>query len=216
MRIPGGDLAPARRRRYGGSYGRRRRRRNLRLAAGLVLVLAGAGAAYVLRQDDTAVPDRLATRACPTSTPTPAPTAAAPRSPVRPVVLPAPAQVRLTVLNGTNRDMLAKHVGDQLAALGFVVTGQANAPAALAGPSRITFGPGAGPAATLVSHWVPGSTTLGSARAKPGSVVLVLGSSFVRLATPGEAAAAGRPAAAPAQTSAAAVPEASSSPTCSP
>lgn len=163
------------------------------------------GAAYLLKQDDSAVPARLAV--APSCTPAPSPAATASRAPAagaarpaRPVVLPQPRQVRLVVLNGTSHDLLAKKVGDQLAALGFVVTGQANAAAALPGASRVTFGPGAGPAATLVAHWVLGAEAVGSARAKPGSVQLVLGSSFRRLATPAEAAAAGRvaPTAAPA------------------
>ncbi|MGB8651809.1 MAG: hypothetical protein WCD35_14235, partial [Mycobacteriales bacterium] len=67
MRIPGGDLAPARRRRYGGGYGRRRRRRGPRVLLVLVLLLGvGAGAAYWLRRDDTAVPQRLTSAPCPT------------------------------------------------------------------------------------------------------------------------------------------------------
>jgi hypothetical protein len=195
VRIPGGDLAPARRRRYGGSYGRRRRRRNLRLALAALLLIVAGGAAYLLKQDDTAVPSRLS--ATPTCTATTAPTASrAPSAgaarPVRPVALPQPRQVHVEVLNGTSRSLLAKTVGDQLAALGFVVSGQGNASAALAGSSVVTFGPGAGPAATVVAHWVLGAQPVPSARAKPGSVQLVLGSSFTRLATPAEAAAAGR------------------------
>ncbi|MCW2498340.1 MAG: rane protein [Frankiales bacterium] len=190
MRIPGGDLAPARRRRYGGGYGRRRRRRNLRLALAVLLVAAGAGAAYALRQDDGSVPQRLASTPCPSPSRTPAASTTA-TVPAKAVRLPQPQQVRLTVLNGTSRSFLAKTVGDQLAARGFVVTGQANA-AALTGASTVTFGPGAGPAATVVSHWVLGARAVGSPMAKPGSVQLVLGSSFTRLATPAEAAAAAR------------------------
>jgi hypothetical protein len=191
VRIPGGDLAPARRRRYGGGYGRRRRRRNLRLALAVLLVAAGAGAAYALRQDDGSVPQRLASTPCPSPSPTPAASTTA-TVPAKAVQLPQPQQVRLTVLNGTSRSFLAKTVGDQLAARGFVVTGQANAAAALTGASTVTFGPGAGPAATVVSHWVLGARAVGSAKATPGSVQLVLGSSFTRLATPAEAAAAAR------------------------
>jgi hypothetical protein len=165
----------------------------------VVLLAAGGGAAWLLRHEDTNLPQRLATANCPSATPAPSPSAVA-TVPARAVRLPQPQQVRLTVLNGTSRDFLAKTVGDQLAAYGFKVTGQANAPAALSGPSTVTFGPGAGPAATLVSHWVLGSTTVGSAKAPAGSVRLVLGSGFSRLATPAEAAAAARPAAVPSAT----------------
>jgi len=38
VRSPNGDLAPARRRKYGGGYGRRRRRRSLRIVVGLLLI----------------------------------------------------------------------------------------------------------------------------------------------------------------------------------
>lgn len=191
--IPGGgDLAPPRRRRYGGSYGRKRHRRNRRIGIGLLLLAVAAGAAYLLRQEDASVPGRVATlRPCPTPTVSPTPV------PVQRVVLPRPQQVSLTVLNGTSRDGLAKTIGDRLAALGFVVTDQANAPAALAGASTVTFGTGAEPAGTLVSRWVLGSRLIGNPKAPPGSVQVVLGSGFQRLATPAEVAAASRPAVTP-------------------
>lgn len=162
---------------------------------GLVLLAVAAGAAYLLRQENAGVPGRVATqRLCPTPTATPAPL------PVAPVVLPQPQQVSLAVLNGTSRDGLAKTVGDQLAAQGFVITGQENAPAALAGASTVTFGTGAEPAGTLVSRWVVGSRLFGNPKAPPGSVQVVLGSSFQRLATPAEVAAANRPAPTPTAT----------------
>lgn len=188
MRIPGGDLAPARRRRYGGSYGRRRRRR-IRLFLAVLLVVVGAGAAYLLRKDDTGVPSRVAQQpspqaSCPSATPTPAA--------VRAVVLPRPQQVHLALLNGTARNGLAKAIGDQLAARGFVVTAQGNAPSALAGPSQVAFGRGAQPAALLVSRWVLGSRTVTGPRVPPGTVQVILGSGFARLATPAEVAAASR------------------------
>lgn len=191
MRIPDGDLAPARRRRYGGSYGRRRRRRNLRLGLGLGLLLVAGGAAYLLRQDDSTVPTRLATTpSCASKAPTTASPAAPAPAPV--VVLPAPQQVRLVLLNGTARNGLAKSVGDALAARGFVVTAQGNAPAALAGPSQVVWGPGAQPSATLVARHVIGARAVSSPRSPRGSVQVVLGSEFHRLATPEEVAAAGR------------------------
>ena len=188
VKIPNGDLAPARRRRYGGSYGRRRHRRNMRLGLGLGLLLVVVGSAYLLRHDDAMVPTRIAaTPHC--ASPSPIPTAAAP---ARQVALPRPQQVRLVLLNGTARNNLAKTVGNALAARGFVVTAQGNAPAALAGPSQVVWGPGAQPSAALVAQQVIGARAVNSPRAPRGSVQLVLGSEFHRLATPAEAAAAGR------------------------
>ena len=149
MRIPGGDLAPARRRRYGGAYGRRRRRQQRVLA--LVLVVGiGATGAWLLRRDDTRARDRV------TAGPSPTPCATPSAAPA-PVALPQPRQVRLALLNGTSRNGLAKAIGDQLAARGFVVTAQANAPAALAGASQVAYGAGAAASAELVTHWVLGS-----------------------------------------------------------
>ena len=190
MRIPGGDLMPARRRRrYGGSYGRRRSRNRRVLVLGVVLVAVGAAAAWYLRQDDSAVPSRLAAAptCAPSPTPTPTRTVAA-----RPVVLPQPQAVTLSVLNGTNRSLLAKHVADALAAQGFHVTGQGNARAGLVGPSQVVYGPGAALQARTAALWVPGATLVPRAAAPRGSVQVVLGSAFTRLATPAEAAAARR------------------------
>ena len=206
MRIPGGDLVPARRRRrYGGSYGRRRRRNRRLVLVGVLLVALGAAAAWYLRQDDSRVPARL--QAVPSCSPQPSP--AAPRTPpTRPVALPPPSSVTLSVLNGTNRALLAKHVADALAADGFRVTGQGNARQSLAGPSQVVYGPGAALPARTASLWVPGSVVVAQPRAPRGSVQVVLGSSFGRVATPAEAAAAGRgpaPTAAPTPTAGASV-----------
>lgn len=187
MRIPGaGDLAPARRRRYGGGYGRRRHQRNVRLGVVVLLLAVAAGGAYLLRHDDTKAPSRIAEQK-----PTPCPSAVATTQRPGAPTLPAPSAVRLMVLNGTPRAGLAKTVADQLAAQGFVVTGQGNAPKALAGGSTVVFGAGGQPAATLVSRWVQGSHVAGSSKAARGSVLLVLGGDYQRLSTPAEVAAAG-------------------------
>ena len=205
MRIPGGDLVPARRRRrYGGGYGRRRSRNRLVLVVGVLLVALGAAAAWYLRKDDSGVPARLAV--VPTCSPTPTPSAA-PAAPPRVVALPAPQAVTLSVVNGTTRSLLAKHVADALAAQGFRVTGQGNARVALTGPSQVVYGPGATLQARTAALWVLGATVVPNPRAPRGSVQVVLGSGFTRLATPAEAALARR---APAPTpSAAASPSAS-------
>jgi hypothetical protein len=160
----------------------------VRIGVGALLVAVGAGAAYELRHDDVPVATRgPAARACPT----PAQQQAA-QQPVVPAALPKAQQVRLVLLNGTDRNGLAKTVGDQLAAQGFVVMAQGNAPAALIGASTVTFGTGAEPAATLLARWVLGARLVGNPRAPRGSLQVVLGSAFQRLASPVEVAAAGR------------------------
>lgn len=180
MQIPGGDLAPARRRRYGGSYGRRRRRR-YRVGLALLVVAGGVAAFLLTRTQAPRMPDRLA--ACPT----PSPSASQIQAPT---ALPQPAQVHLALLNGTSRNGLASTVAAELAARGFVVTSKANAPAALPGPSQVVWGAGGQPAAMLLSHYVLGSVVLQGPHAAAGSVEVTLGSDYTRLATPAEVAAA--------------------------
>ena len=181
MRIPSGDLAPARRRRH--------RRRGPLAAVLAVVLLAAAAGAYVLRRDDGAAPAARPS-ACATTGPVAAP--AAPR-------LPAPRTVRLRLLNGTPRDGLARVVGAELSRRGFVVTLTANAPKPLAGHSVVTYGPGARPAATLVAAHTIGATLLPVPSAPRGSIDLTLGTSFVRLRRGPEVAAFLAPSPAPAK-----------------
>ena len=75
---------------------------------------------------------------------------------------------------------------------GFHITGQDNARTSVVGASQVVYGPGASLKARAASAWVPGSTVVPAPKARPGSVQVVLGSSFTRLATPAEAAAARR------------------------
>ena len=203
MRIPAGDLAPARRRRYGGTYGRRRRRTGRALLA-LVAVGLASGSAYLLQRDDSAVPSRItAARHCVTpraSTPTTSPEAS------RPVLrLPAPGSFEVLLLNGTPRGGLGKSVGDQLAALTFRVRVIGNAPP-LAGASVVSYGAGAMPSATLLSRTVLGARALSAPRLPKGEVRLVLGSGYVRLRTAAELAVLAQPTSAPARPAAAPAP----------
>lgn len=189
MRIPSGDLAPARRRkRYGGSYGRSKRRTG-RVMLALVVLVGGGAAAYALQRDDRGAPARVALAPCPSAS------AAGPTSrPAQPVqpppvgTLPQPRQVRLLLLNGTTRNGLGRDIGNQLAARGFVVSGTGNAHALLSGPSQVTYGPGALPAAQVVGRHVVGAALVDAPRTARGSLQLVLGSSFARLRTPAELA----------------------------
>jgi hypothetical protein len=180
---------PARRRRgYGGSYGRKRAR-NRRVVLGVLLVALGVAAAWYLRKDDAAAPARITTlpTCAPSAQPAPAPTRTTAR-----VVLPPETAVTLSVLNGTNRSLLAKHVADALAAQGFHVTGQGNARSTMSGPSQVLYGPGAALQARTASLWVLGSTVVPAPKAARGSVHVVLGTAFTRLATPAEVAVARR------------------------
>jgi hypothetical protein len=186
VRIPSGDLAPARKhRRYG-----RRHRSPWPAVIVVLLVLAVAGGAYAYTQRDD---DEVGSVAQASPCPSPAPVATrAATKPVKPVavVLPAPGKVRFRLLNGTGRDGLAHSVGDALARRGFQVAATGNAPKPLAGASRVTFGPGGRQAATLVALHVGGAQLLPVPAAPRGAVDLTLGSSFVRLRTPAEVHAA--------------------------
>jgi hypothetical protein len=190
VRIPSGDLAPARKRRRGYS---RRRRNPLPVLLAVVLVVAVAIGAYLIRRDDDTAGATPAAARCPSAAPTgkasiaPAPAKAAP------VRLPAPGQVSVRpLLNGTGRAHLALTVGNELARRGFRVAGMGNAPQSLVGASRVYFGPGGRPGALLVSAHVLGSQVVPRPTAGAGSIQLVLGSGFVRLRTPPEVSAYAR------------------------
>lgn len=178
MRIPSGDLAPARKhRRYG-----RRHRNPLPAVLVVLLLLAVAGGAYLLQRGDDEPPTETLARA----TDCPKPVAPKPAAAQQAVVLPVPGTVQLRLLNGTGRNGLARTVGNELARRGFRVAGMGNAPKPLTGATRISFGPGARPAATLVGVHVLGAQLVPVATAPRGSVDVVLGSSFVRLRTAAE------------------------------
>lgn len=187
MRIPSGDLVPARRRRYDGGYGRRRRRRNRRFALlGALLLLVGLAGLWASRDEPAPV-----AAACPS------PTASSSAQP-SPAALPAPGQVRVVLLNGTSRQGLASVVAEQLRGRGFVVVGAGNAPSALAGPSVVTYSAGGQGAAEQLRRYVAGSRVAGAGPVASGAVQLVLGGDFRRLATPAEVLAAALPTPAPA------------------
>jgi hypothetical protein len=151
----------------------------------VLLLAVGAGGAYALQRDDKGAPQRLTT-VSPTKAPCVTPTSA----PAQAVAVPQPQQVRLVLLNGTPRNGLAKTIGDQLAAAGFTITAQGNAPKGVVGDSVVQYGKGALPAGILVSRWVQGSHVAADAKLPAGAVQLVLGSGFARLSTPAEVAAA--------------------------
>lgn len=200
MRIPSGDLAPARKHhRYG-------HRSKLPVVLAFVLVLAIAAVAYVLRRDDAPAATPVTTSLCRAETVTAGPAPASIR-------LPTPAQVRLRLLNGNGKDLLARSVGNELARRGFTVTATGNAPRPLQGVSRVYYGPGGRPAALLASAQVSGATVVPVPKAAPGAIDVVLGSAFVRLRTPVEATAYARQLST-GTVPVAASPQAAPSPTC--
>src|SRR5437867_1243664 len=69
VRIPDGDLVPARKHRYGGGYGRRRRSHRSRLLVAVVAVLlVGTAGAWFLNRQSPSTPQTLSS--CPTPRPT--------------------------------------------------------------------------------------------------------------------------------------------------
>jgi hypothetical protein len=185
VRIPDGDLMPARRHKYRGSYGRSRRRSRGMAVVLLVLVVAGATAWYLRRDDGTPAAQALA------PCPTPSPTAS-------PVPLPPNRLVRVVVLNGTVRQGLAHTVAVQLHARGFVVVREDNFPRAVTGGSVVSYAPGLKGAATVLARNIAGAHVSDQAKAPAGTVEVVLGSGFRRLATPAEVAATGQASVVPA------------------
>jgi hypothetical protein len=162
----------------------------------VLLVAAVAIGAYWIRRDDGTASNAAAGARCPSAVPSVAgsakPTAVTPPVKAAPVRLPAPGQVALRLFNGTTRAKLALTVGNELARRGFKVTGFTNAPKPLAGGSRVYFGPGGRPAATLVSAHILGSQIVPVPTAGRGAVDAVLGSTFVRVRTPAEVSAYAR------------------------
>lgn len=146
----------------------------------MVLLAVGAGAYFWMGHGAKAPVAKASARPCPSSAPSPA-------------ALPLPQQVRLVLLNGTPRANLAAQVAAALHARGFVVTGQGNNPAPVNGASLVSYGAGARGAATLLARHVLGAQVVADPTVAAGSVRLVLGSGFARLATPAEVAAAATP-----------------------
>jgi hypothetical protein len=186
MTIPHGDLAPMRKHRRG--YGRQPRRWPVVVA--VLAVAAIAGGAYALQQRTDGTGPASAPTTCVSASP--AVTAAPGPAKLTAVRLPAPGQVALRLLNGSGRDGLARSVANELARRGFRVTQTGNAPRALAGASRVYYGPGGRPAALLVSAHVLGSSVVPVSTAARGAIDVVLGSTFARLRTPAETSAYAR------------------------
>jgi hypothetical protein len=94
--------------------------------------------------------------------------------------LPAPASVRVVVLNGAGRDLLATKVTSQLKSRGFTM-GTPGTTAALSGVGEIQYGTSGRAGATLLSYHLPGAKLTPVSRTD-ARVSLVLGSGFRALA----------------------------------
>ena len=179
VRIPSGDLAPARRRGGRSSYVRRRPRWPYALTA--LALAAAAGGVYTLTTQDGAAPGRLAQ-----AVPSPSCSAQATTSPVvrAPAPLPSPGDVVFALLNGTDRSGLGKTVGDELATRSLTTTTFANAPAPVQGDTLVTFGPGQRPGAQVLAANILGVRLV----PEPAStgITVSLGSNYTRLTTPSE------------------------------
>ncbi|HJQ00291.1 MAG TPA: LytR C-terminal domain-containing protein [Jatrophihabitans sp.] len=101
----------------------------------------------------------------------------------KPLTLPKPATITVTVLNGTQRYQLATQVTALLKARGFRVGTPNDAPSQLTGIGEIQFGPAGRTAATLLSYYLPGATMVAESRSGT-ALTLVLGAGYHALATP--------------------------------
>lgn len=164
---------------------RGRRRRGRRVVAVLLLcaLVAGAGAAaywwyFVGDRDDGQAAARPATTpatACTTPTPT------------LPASLPAASEVKVEVLNATDRNGLATRTADSLAARGFDVVAWGNAEHASESVAVVTYGKGDLPGAVVVASYVPGAELQPVTRNTGGVIVLTVGEAFDAIATHTEA-----------------------------
>jgi hypothetical protein len=110
----------------------------------------------------------------------------------RVTTVPEPGQVRVDVLNSTNRSGLAHSASSALTHLGFASAGYGNdqtSRAPVTGVAEIRFGPSGQAAATLLSFYVPGATLVPITRTT-SIIDLALGAKYQTLATRPAAASA--------------------------
>ncbi|HET6209912.1 MAG TPA: LytR C-terminal domain-containing protein [Jatrophihabitans sp.] len=101
----------------------------------------------------------------------------------KPVTLPKPGAVTVTVLNGTNRYQLATQVSTLLKARGFKTGIPNDAPSPLTGIGQIQYGKAGKAGATLLSYYVPGAALVAETRSD-AALTLVIGAAYHALATP--------------------------------
>ena len=162
------------------------------IAAVVVLGLFGWGALqlfHVFRGDGSAKKANVAASSKPSCTPSPVATHT-----TKPMRLPQPAGVTLNVYNATARGGLAKSTADELASRGFKVAKFANAPdpynAKVTQSALIVAGPAGEAAAREAGTQVAGAEVKIDPKRKGGTVDLMIGDAFARLASPADAAKA--------------------------
>ena len=155
--------------------GRRRRRQATSFTVLVLLVMGiGVGAAGVY-QGWWEWPFGEEEAAAPQDTPTPCPTPE--------VTAAQPADVQVTVLNGTGERGLAATVSTELAGRGYVVGEAGNTESPLAEIAQVIHGPESLTAARSVAAQVDGSTLVDDGRAGP-AVDLALGAGYTALRPP--------------------------------
>ena len=117
-----------------------------------------------------------ATHACVKKPATTTPTKA------KPVAWPATAAVHISVLNGTQRNGLAKSVATELKGRGFKIGAVTNDPTGPIAVTQVRYGTTMATAARLLSLYLPGSTLVPN-KTKTVTVVVSLGSSYSHLST---------------------------------
>jgi len=115
-----------------------------------------------------------------TSKATPVATCAS--SGAKPITLPSPKTVKVTVFNAAGVSQLAAKVTGELKARGFQ-TGTPDDRPSYPGVAEVEYGPTGKAAATLVAYYLPGSRLVPITRAD-SSVDVVVGSAYKALATP--------------------------------
>jgi len=100
----------------------------------------------------------------------------------KPVVWPAAKAVHVSVLNGTQRNGLAKSVAGQLKNRGFKIGAVTNDPAGPISVTQVRYGTTMATAARLLALYLPGSTLVPN-KSKTVTVVVSLGASYSHLST---------------------------------
>lgn len=100
----------------------------------------------------------------------------------KPVTWPAASAVHVTVLNGTQRNGLAKSVAGQLRTRGFKIATITNDPTGPFTVTQVRYSTTMATAAKLVQLYLPGSRLVPNA-GKAVTVVVSLGTSYRRLST---------------------------------
>lgn len=122
------------------------------------------------------------------ATPTPTPTVVCTTPPATlPAHLPAPADIKVEVLNGTKQAGLATDTADAMVVAGFDVVAFGNADTTTAGVAAVEYGKGDLPDAVVVASYLPGAELTRAEGNTGGVVTVTVGKEYTALATAAEA-----------------------------